>query len=122
MALGSAATSVLASSPRATDLGGWPRPVKIIFAQNALSCAGGEELIGHSIWEVFPMNEETELQQQNECCLREQRSAAFEMLSPVTGILMDLRVYPTKQGLAAYFRDIGKRKRTEKPMREETQV
>ena len=72
-----------------------------------------DELLGHSIWDVFPAAAGTQLQAQYEQVLRTQTSAAFEMKSALTGRWVDLRVFPTGQGLAVYFRDVSDRRRAE---------
>jgi PAS domain S-box-containing protein len=86
--------------------------------RRALSYYGktAEELLGKSIWEVFPKAKGTTLQALYERCLREKSSTAIETLSSVTGLWMDLRVYPTRHGLAVYFRDISARKRAEQEL------
>lgn len=77
---------------------------------------GRDELLGRSIWEVFPASAGTMLQEQYENALRTQRSAAFETKSVLTGRWVDIRAYPTGQGLAVYFRDVSDRKRAEQEL------
>lgn len=75
-----------------------------------------EELLGHSIWEVFPVAAGTQIQEQYEQVLRTQSSAAFEIKSVLTGRWVDLRVFPAGQGLAVYFRDVSDRRRAEEKL------
>jgi PAS domain S-box-containing protein len=75
-----------------------------------------EQLLGHSIWDVFPAAVGTQLQEQYEQVLRTQSSAAFEMKSVLTGRWVDLRVFPAGQGLAVYFRDVSDRRRAEEKL------
>ena len=75
-----------------------------------------DELLGRSIWEVFPAAAGTMLHEQYEKALRTQCSAAFETKSVLTGRWVDIRAYPTGQGLAVYFRDVSDRKRAEQEL------
>jgi PAS domain S-box-containing protein len=75
-----------------------------------------EELLGKCFWDIFPQATGSALQEQCERALREQRSVSFETLSPLTGRWVDVRAYPTPQGLAVNFRDISQRKRTEQEL------
>lgn len=83
--------------------------------QRALSHFGQprEALLGKILWEVFPATKGTVFQQEYELALREQRSVSFEATSLVSGQWVEVRAYPTPQGLAAYFRDITDRKHAE---------
>ena len=73
-----------------------------------------EALLGRSILEALPTLKGTLLEERLERALREERSEAFEMVSPVLDQWAEYRVYPTGQGLAVYFRDISDRKRAER--------
>lgn len=75
-----------------------------------------DELLGRSIWDVFPAAAGTLLHDQYENALRTQCSAAFETKSVLTGRWVDIRAYPTGQGLAVYFRDVSDRKRAEQEL------
>jgi len=75
-----------------------------------------DELLGRSIWEVFPVTAGTMLHEQYEKALRTQCSAAFETKSVLTGRWVDIRAYPTGQGLAVYFRDVSDRKLAEQEL------
>ncbi len=77
---------------------------------------GRDELLGRSIWDVFPAAAGTMLHEQYEKALRTQCSATFETKSVLTGRWVDIRAYPTGQGLAVYFRDISDRKRAEQQL------
>jgi PAS domain S-box-containing protein len=72
-----------------------------------------EELLGRGFWDVFPMARGSALEDQYEHALHEQRSVSFETLSPLTGRWVEVRAYPTPQGLAVNFRDISERKQME---------
>jgi len=75
-----------------------------------------DELLGRSIWDLFPAAAGTQLQAQYEKVLRTQTSAAFELKSVLTGRWVDLRVFPAGQGLAVYFRDVSDRRRAEEKL------
>jgi PAS domain S-box-containing protein len=77
---------------------------------------GRDELLGRSIWEVFPAAAGTMLHEQYEKALRTQCSASFETKSVLTGRWVDVRAYPTGQGLAVHFRDVSDRKRAEQEL------
>ena len=83
--------------------------------QRALDFFGKErpELLGRSFWEVFPMARGSVLEEQYRRALRQQSSVAFEALSPEIDRWVEVRAYPTPQGLAVNFRDISERKEME---------
>jgi PAS domain S-box-containing protein len=88
--------------------------------QRALDHFGAtrEALLGKVVWDVFPITRGTVFQQEYERALREQCSVAFETVSPLSSRWVEVRAYPTPQGLAAYFRDITDRKQAEEQLQE----
>ena len=72
-----------------------------------------EMLLGNVLWDVFPMMRGTVFQHEYERAQRAQCSVIFETVSPLTNGWVEVRAYPTPQGLAAYFRDITDRKQAE---------
>jgi len=88
--------------------------------QRALDFYGKEraELLGRSFWEVFPMAKGSALEEQYERALRQECSVSFETLSPLRGRWVEVRAYPTPQGLAVNFRDISERKQIESELKE----
>jgi PAS domain S-box-containing protein len=88
--------------------------------QKALDHFGREpgELLGQVLWDVFPEIRKTVIQSEYERVLGDQCTVAFEVASPLSGRWVDVRAYPTSQGLAAHFRDATDRKRTEEQLRE----
>jgi PAS domain S-box-containing protein len=72
-----------------------------------------EELLGKCFWDVFPMAKGSVLEEQYKGAAHGQRSVFFETLSPLTGRWVEVRAYPTPQGLAVNFRDIAERKQME---------
>jgi PAS domain S-box-containing protein len=88
--------------------------------QRALDHFGAtrETLLGQVVWDVFPVTRGTLFQQEYERALREQCSVAFETVSPLSRQWIEVRAYPTRQGLAVYFRDVTDRKLAEEQLRE----
>ena len=80
--------------------------------------AAPETLLGHVLWEVFPHTRESVFQQEYERALSQQRSVSFETVSLISNTWVEVRAYPTPQGLAVYFRDVTDRKRAEEHLRE----
>jgi PAS domain S-box-containing protein len=77
-----------------------------------------EELLGRSLWDLFPVGRGTEFQRQYERALCEQRSVSFEAFSPFSARWIEVHAYPTPQGLAVDFRDISERKQAEAALRQ----
>ena len=75
-------------------------------------------LLGRVIWDVFPVTRGSLFQQEYERALREQCSVAFETVSLLSNRWIEVRAYPTPQGLTVYFRDVTDRKRAEEQLRE----
>jgi PAS domain S-box-containing protein len=77
------------------------------------------EVLGRSIWEVFPQIIGTRLETQYRRAMAERQALNFENLSDVSrGSWFDLSIYPTGDGLALIGRDITERKRVEMALRE----
>lgn len=79
---------------------------------------GRDELIGRNIWDEFPMTLGTIFHREYQRAVREQRSVEFEAVSAYSQRWLDVRAYPTPQGLAINFRDITDRKVIEGSLRE----
>ena len=75
-------------------------------------------LLGRVIWDVFPVTRGSLFQKEYERALREQCSVAFETVSLLSNRWIEVRAYPTPQGLTVYFRDVTDRKRAEEQLRE----
>lgn len=72
-----------------------------------------EQLIGRSIWEVFPQFVGSEMQGIYEEIIANQEPFALEFYYEPTDAWINIRAYPTEDGLTAYFEDITNRKRAE---------
>ena len=75
------------------------------------------ELLGKNIWEEFPEAEDFESYRQIQRAMEEGVTTEFETISPVLGIWVAGRAYPSREGLSVYFRDITERKRAEEEIR-----
>jgi PAS domain S-box-containing protein len=79
--------------------------------------ASREALLGQVIWDAVPAIRGTVFQEQYERAVREQISVAFEGFSPFSKRWVDVRAYPTPQGLAVNFRDITDEKHAQEALR-----
>lgn len=80
-----------------------------------------ERLLGQVVWDVFPVTRGTVFQQEYERALQQQRSVSFETVSPLSNRWLEVRAYPTQQGLTVYFRDVNDRKLAEEQLRQADQ-
>jgi PAS domain S-box-containing protein len=80
--------------------------------------AARETLLGQVIWDAFPQTRESVFQQEYERALLQQHSVSFETISLISNRWVEVRAYPTRQGLAVYFRDVTDRKLAEEQLRE----
>ncbi|MBS1792339.1 MAG: PAS domain S-box protein [Acidobacteria bacterium] len=69
-----------------------------------------EELIGHSIWEIYPVLEGTQIETHYRRAMTERVPVGFESFSPVARRWLDVRIFPSGDGLAAFLLDIHERK------------
>ncbi len=72
-----------------------------------------EELLGKNIWEEFPEAVETVVYEQYRKALAEQVAVNFEVFYAPLDIWVEIRVYPSPDGLSVYFQIITERKRAE---------
>jgi PAS domain S-box-containing protein len=88
--------------------------------QRALDHFGAtrDALLGRVIWDAFPVTRGSLIQQEYERAAREQCSVAFETVSLLSNRWIEVRAYPTPQGLTVYFRDVTDRKLAEEHLRE----
>ena len=72
-----------------------------------------EDLFGKNIWEEFPELVGSVVYDQYHRALSEHATVVFEWFSLRLDAWFEIRVYPTEDGLAVYFRNIDQRKRAE---------
>lgn len=87
--------------------------------QRALGYFGLERqsALGKNIWDLLPVGKDSVFQRNYEQAMRSGISVGFEAISPHSGIWIEVRAFPTPQGLAIHFRDISDRKRSEDALR-----
>jgi PAS domain S-box-containing protein len=69
------------------------------------------ELIGSRLWDEFPATIGSIFQQEYEKAVASGLAVAFEAFYAPLGIWVDVRGYPSAQGLAVYFQDVSERRR-----------
>lgn len=78
-----------------------------------------DELIGRSLWSLFPNYEQTRGYREHRRAMQERRTVHFEAFSPNLKFWAEVNIYPTPDGgLSVYFRDISDRKRVEEALRQ----
>jgi PAS domain S-box-containing protein len=77
-----------------------------------------EEIIGRSMWEMFPEALGTELERRYRQVMRDRRPAAFEVYLEFSGEWIEAHAYPTEAGIAIYYRDVTARRRAEEALRD----
>jgi signal transduction histidine kinase len=73
--------------------------------------ADGRKLIGMGMEEAFPDDPDKEILVQLHQAMLDERTASFEAFCPRHGVWYALNAFPSRQGLAIYFRDISEHKR-----------
>ncbi|HWU38300.1 MAG TPA: PAS domain-containing protein, partial [Candidatus Acidoferrum sp.] len=77
-----------------------------------------EELLGRSYWEAFPQVVGTPIDQHLRQATLDLKPVHFEELSPVTGVWVEIHIYPSAEGLLVIFRDITTRRQMEAELRQ----
>jgi PAS domain S-box-containing protein len=72
-----------------------------------------EVLQGENLWETFPSAEGSEYHRQMLRAMEEGVTTEFETASPDLGTWVEGRVYPSREGLSVYFRDVTERRQAE---------
>lgn len=76
-----------------------------------------EELLGRSLWDEFSSAVGSTFQHEFRRAMAEQTTVEFEAIAPTIGIWLNVRAYPSDDGLSVFFRDISQRKRAEEDLR-----
>jgi PAS domain S-box-containing protein len=79
---------------------------------------GRADVIGQSMWEMFPEAIDTEAHRQYQRAMRERRPVAFETYFAYSDEWIEAHAYPSGTGLAIYYRDVSARRRAEEALRE----
>jgi diguanylate cyclase (GGDEF)-like protein/PAS domain S-box-containing protein len=69
------------------------------------------ELLGKELWTAFPEVRGTRFETEYRQAVQQNRPSAFEELYVPFNTWKELRIFPSKEGLAVYFTDISERKR-----------
>jgi PAS domain S-box-containing protein len=77
-----------------------------------------DEVMGQSIWDVFPHAVGTPVQEFYHQVMNKREPVAFEIFSHLAGGWLDVRLFPSGDGLAAFLLDIQSRKEGEEALRE----
>ncbi len=77
-----------------------------------------EQLLGQSLWEVFPETVGTPLHEQMQRAMREQIPLHMESYFAPYDIWSEIYAYPSPEGLSVHVTDITERKRTGEALRE----
>lgn len=72
-----------------------------------------EQMLGHSIWEVFDKLKGTPMEAHYRRAMAERVPVAFEAFSPIAECWVDVRLFPSGDGLAAFLLNIHERKQAE---------
>lgn len=77
-----------------------------------------EQMLGRTIWELFQALVGTWMEGCYRTAMAERRPVSFEVLSPIAFRWLDIRLYPTPEGLAVFLLDIHGRKLAENALRQ----
>lgn len=77
----------------------------------------GHEIIGRRVWDAIPGTRSLHPFTKYQEALAKQQTIKFQEYFPPLGIWMDLRAYPTRDGLAVYARDVSEQRETESELR-----
>ena len=72
-----------------------------------------QELIGVSVWQLFPEVCGSDIEVQYRRAMAEQAPVTFELVGPLSKRWIEVRAYPSAEGLSVFFRDIQGRKEAE---------
>jgi diguanylate cyclase (GGDEF)-like protein/PAS domain S-box-containing protein len=86
-------------------------------AERLLGCKR-DEVIGTNIWAKFPEAIGGPYYKKYHQAVQENCTVAFEEYYPPLDLWTEIRAYPSDEGLAIYFLDIGKRKATEEQIQQ----
>ena len=77
----------------------------------------GSQLAGSSLWQACPDLQGTELEVQYRRSMAQQHSGSFELQYPPLGRWLEVRIFPSSEGLTTYIQDISQRKAAEESLR-----
>ncbi|AUV82782.1 PAS sensor protein [Salinigranum rubrum] len=74
------------------------------------------ELVGRSVWDVFPEARGTTFQEEYEEAMETQETTSFEEYFEPLNTWFEVSAYPSESGLSVYFRDVTDRKQREQEL------
>ena len=74
------------------------------------------ELLGKEVWLVLVNDKNQRLRQELQRCIATNRQIEFEDFYPGLGKWLEVRAYPFAEGLAVYFRDVSKRRKSQEQL------
>ena len=78
----------------------------------------GSQLAGSSLWQACPDLQGTELEVQYRRSMAQQHSGSFELQYPPLGRWLEVRIFPSSEGLTTHIQDISQRKAAEESLRQ----
>ncbi|UYG04968.1 EAL domain-containing protein [Halomonas sp. LR3S48] len=72
-----------------------------------------DDIVGQVLWKVFPEVTGTLFEREYRRAMTDSVSVTFEEYYPELDLWLEVHAYPSEEGLAVYFQDIGRRKRVE---------
>ena len=85
-------------------------------AERLLNCHRSS-LLGHEIWEAYPTLVGSVFEKEYRRAVAENCATTFEEYYPPFDMWIEVKAYPTSEGLAVYFRDVTERRRTREALR-----
>ena len=76
-----------------------------------------EQILGHTLWELYPDIIGTELERQYRRAMEKRIPVVFDFHYPTTNTWWENRFYPASQGLSVFATDITERKQAEEALR-----
>ncbi|MGK5031643.1 ATP-binding protein [Janthinobacterium sp. MDT1-19] len=78
----------------------------------------GSQLAGNSLWQACPGLQGTQLEEPYRRAMAQQHSGSFELLYRPLGRWLEVRIFPSSEGLTTYIQDISQRKAAEESLRQ----
>ena len=78
----------------------------------------GTTLAGQFLWQAFPDLPGTEMEVQLRRAMAQQQSSSVELFYLPLGRWLEVRLFPSREGLSAYLQDINRRKTSEDSLRQ----
>lgn len=77
-----------------------------------------EQILGRSLWDVLPEARGTLFEEKYRYAVDHQQSVSFEGYYEPLNLWVDIKTFPSEEGLAIYFQDISERRKLEQQLRE----